>query len=167
MATPLELSTDYPFSPQRFFEVYFDRGFTDHLNANLDVEMRIEILHDKPETYLRTVRTVPHIDLPGFAKKVLGGKKGFSYLETSKHDKGSDLISWNILPSVIPDKFSMGGVTRVVPTPNGCTRFVEASVEIKIFALGPRLEETIVKAVRDSFIKGQALMVDYEKNNRP
>jgi len=167
MATPLHVSHDYPFSPERFIAVYFDRGFTAWLDQHLDVSMSVDVLEDKPTTILRTVRTVPNMDLPAFARAIFGGKKGFSYLETATHTKGTRSIAWSILPSVIPDKFSMTGVTRIEPLGDGgCRRIVDASLEIKVFAIGPRLEETVVKSVSDSYTKGHSLMVDYEKATR-
>lgn len=164
MTQLIELVHEFPFPAERWLDIFFSQGFIDHLNANLNVTMTLEVLENKADTRLRTVRTRPHVELPGFAARVLGGDRGFSFLETSVHTRGTNLIQFSILPSVMTDKFTMAGTMRVDPlAPERCRRTMKADLSIGVFAVGGRIEEFIARTLRENYDKGYKVMIDYER----
>ncbi len=167
MTQLIEITHEFPFSAERWLDLYFSRGFIEHLDAHLPARMKLEILEDKPDTRLRTVRTHPQVELPGFAAAITGGKT-LSFLETSVLKKGTNKIEFSVVPNIIPEKFIIsGGATVEALTPTTCRRTMRTELTIKVFAVGARLEEFIARSLRESYAKGHGAMIDYERISRP
>jgi hypothetical protein len=168
MAHPLEIAGDFPFSVERYIEVYFDPGFIDYLRENLDVdEYRVELLETRGNKMARTLKVAPRLELPWIVAKALGSKR-ISYLETSLHHRGTRVIAWNVLTSVLPEKISVAGETVLEPTPNGgCSRSMKGEIAVRFRTVGPRVEEKIVESIKNGYVSGAGLMIDYELKSRP
>ena len=81
--TPLELCHEFPFSSNRYIEIFFDRDFVHYLRDHLDQvdEYHLEILERTEDRNLRTIKVAPRVELPKTVRRLLGRKR-ISWLET-------------------------------------------------------------------------------------
>ena len=120
----------------------FQTEFMRRLNAEALKVQSYESLERKIEAprWSMKNRITPQDNMPGFIKKLIGG--GFHYEETVTHQKGSDTVTGNMVPSVMRDKLKMNYTMRVRPDgDNACRRSMEWEVEVKIFGVGGQIEK--------------------------
>lgn len=126
----------------RLIELTFSADFMHRMNIEA---MKVQV-YDSLErnlegsTWTMRNRITPQDNMPGFLKKLIGG--GFHYEETVTHQKGSDTVTGNMVPSVMRDKLKMNYTMRVRPDgDNACRRSMEWEVEVKIFGVGGQIEK--------------------------
>ena len=126
----------------RLIELTFSADFMHRMNIEA---MKVQV-YDSLErnlegsTWTMRNRITPQDNMPGFLKKLIGG--GFNYEETVTHQKGSDTVTGNMVPSVMRDKLKMNYTMRVRPDgDNACRRSMEWEVEVKIFGVGGQIEK--------------------------
>ncbi|HRI49534.1 MAG TPA: DUF2505 domain-containing protein [Pseudomonadota bacterium] len=126
----------------RLIELTFSADFMHRMNIEA---MKVQV-YDSLErnvegnTWTMRNRITPQDNMPGFLKKLIGG--GFHYEETVTHQKGSDTVTGNMVPSVMRDKLKMNYTMRIRPDgDNACRRSMEWEVEVKIFGVGGQIEK--------------------------
>lgn len=169
MTVRLDFSHEFPFSADTYVELFFSRGLIDHLKEvlpNMD-EYRLELLERTDERLLRTVKVAPQVELPRPVRLILGRKKRLAWLETTSHEIGTQVMTWNLLTSVVPEKVSIGG-TYVLEDlgPNLCKRTVLGEVEVRARGVGGLIEDLIAKQMEKSFGSGREHMIAYEASRR-
>jgi hypothetical protein len=169
VAVRLDFSHEFPFSADRYVELFFDAGLVDYLRAELkDMhEYRVEILERTPTRYLRTLKVAPRIELPGKLGAILGRKKRIAWLETTSHAVGTPTLDWNILTSLLTEKIQIGG-TYVLEDlgPNLCRRAVLGEINVRYMGVGHLVEDHIAGQMEKSFSMGREHMIAYDAANR-
>lgn len=126
----------------RFLELTFNPEFLRRMNIEGMKIQAYESLERSVDGSVWTMknRITPQDNMPGFLKKLIGG--GFYYEESISHQKGSDTVTSNMVPSVMRDKLRMGYTMRVrADGESACRRSMEWEVEVKIFGVGGQIEK--------------------------
>jgi hypothetical protein len=155
----LSLHHEIHCSLERFWELFFDPGFTRELIvdglgfASCDVE---PVVDDGPWKK-RTMRVVPKIDVPAAVAKLLGPKLG--YTEHGKLDTRTREWSYEIVLSVLSDRIRMGGKVRVdAAGERRCMRHSDLWVDVRILGLGGLVERAAEKNMRDGWERSSVWM---------
>lgn len=169
MSVRLDFSHEFPFSADRYVDLFFSRGLVDYLRTELQDmdEYRIEILERTPERSLRTLKVAPRIELPGLLRAMLGRKRRVAWLETTSHQAGTRVLDWNILTSVLTEKVRIGG-TYVLEDmgPDLCRRTVLGEIEVRALGIGHRVEAHILGQMEKTFATGREHMIAYDALSR-
>jgi hypothetical protein len=163
-----ELSHEFPFSVDRYIDLFFDRAFVEYLSESLDNmdEYRLEILERTPSTNLRTVRVAPRVELPRAVRTLLRGKR-IAWLETTSHRVGGRTLEWTILTSVLTEKVRIGG-TYVLEGLGAerCRRTVLGEIQVRAYGLAGTIEERIARQMEASYGSGRLRMIAYADQER-
>lgn len=104
------------------------------------------------ETF-KKVSVTPKLEVPGAVQKVLGSN--FAYVEETRFDKKSGVMTFKVTPSTMADKMFTSGTLRMQSLgEHRCRRTIEVVVEAKVMLVGSLLESTAEKNVRDGYDKG-------------
>ncbi|HRI11147.1 MAG TPA: DUF2505 domain-containing protein [Nannocystaceae bacterium] len=145
-------------TPERFWEVFFDKEF----NRSLYVEgLKFSDFTVVEQTagpdVRRKVKGTPKVELPGAIAKLVGDK--FGYEEEGTFNAAKKEWRWKMRPSVMADKMRMEGVLRVEAAGAGkCRRIAEMEVEAKVFGIGGMVESTSEKEMRAGWDGSAAYM---------
>lgn len=169
MAVRLDFHHDFPFSADRYVDLFFDAGLVDYLRDQLtDMdEYRVEILERTDTRNLRTLKVAPRVELPRAIKAMLGRKRRVAWLETTSHEVGARTLNWNILTSVLTEKIKIGGTYILEDLgPAQCRRTVLGEIKVSYMGLGMMVEDHIAGQMEKSFSMGREHMIAYDAANR-
>lgn len=162
MPLKVEISHEFPFGVESYLEIFFDPAFADFVRERASVEeYRVESL-ERSETHIaRTVKVVPKVELPGWMRRVLRSGR-IAYLETMSHRIGSDQIRQTILSSVLPERIHIGAlITLEALGPDRCRRRGEVDISVKIYGVGPRVEEQLAETFKKGYDEGLGHMTGF------
>ena len=101
--------------------------------------------------------------MPAPVKKVLGGDT-LAYTEEGTFDKKTKRYTFKVIPSMLPDKTKVSGELWVEKLGDKkIARFTKISVEVKVFAIGGKIEDSILSDLKTSYDKGTAFTNEYIK----
>jgi len=140
-------------TPERFWQLFFDRDFNEKLFAALEFpEWKLLDQRDEEKEIVRIVKATPKMEAPGPVAKVLGSS--FGYTEESRFDKATKTQRFVIKPTTMADKLRNEGTVRCEPVGEGrCRRVVEVLAEAKIFGVGGMIESSLEKSFRTGWQK--------------
>ncbi len=169
MAVRLDFHHDFPFSADRYVELFFDAGLVDYLREQMtDMdEYRVEILERTSTSNLRTLKVAPRVELPRTLRAMLGRKRRVAWLETTAHKVGTRVLEWQILTSVLTEKIQIGG-TYVLEDlgPDLCRRTVLGNITVSAMGVGHLVEDHISGQLEKGFSTGRGHMIAYDAANR-
>ena len=144
-------------SPAVFWKLFFDPAFTAALVREAIKVDDIKILKfEETEREIHRVTTGrPKINAPAAIQKVIGDN--FSYTETGRFDRATQIWHWKIALSTFTDKTRNEGTFRLEPLgPDRVRRIGEAVVEAKIFGMGGMMESGMEKQMHEGWAAGAA-----------
>ena len=104
----------------------------------------------------------PTGNMPGVVKKVIGDS--LKYVEDGTFDKKTKRYTFKVTPSVLTDKTKVAGEMWVEKLGDKkIARFTKISVEVKVFAIGGKIEDSILSDLKTSYDKGTAFTNEYIK----
>lgn len=163
MSRPLRVVGDFPFPPERYFEIFFDQAFIEFLQGELDLaQYRLDLLETAGDVWTRKVLVEPRMNLPWIMRKTLGASS-ISYIETCRWTTGSETLEWEIVTNVLPDKIKINGATVLTHSTTGCSRQVDGAVSVAVPGIGPKMEAKVVNKISDSYESGARLMARYSR----
>lgn len=114
----------------------------------------------------RLVHVEPPLgNLPGPLKKLAGER--FSYTENGTFDKKAGRYTFSITPSTMADKAKIVGYTRIEKlSEKKIARHCHLSVDVKVFMVGPLIEEKVAGDFRHSYDKSAVYLNAYVKEHR-
>lgn len=142
------LSHEIHCTPERFWQVFFDRDFNNWLFRDALGFNEFNVIEQSAGPAItRKVKGSPKVDLPGPIRKILGDR--FGYEEEGRFDPATQRWSWKMKPSAMADKMKMEGVVRCEAAgPGKCRRVADITIEAKIFGVGGMIEKTSEKELR-------------------
>lgn len=168
MALTLDVSHEFPFSAQRYLEIFLDPAFATYVkeHSKLDV-YDVERQETVGGVLKRTVLVVPRAELPGWMSKLLGGRQ-LAYREHMTHAEGSDRLQMEMVPTVLADKLSIKGEVKLEALgAERCRRSARITVKASILGLGSKLEEKIGENARSGYDKGHTNMIAFHRLSHP
>lgn len=102
---------------------------------------------------VRRHRVAGRGELPPVVARALGNPRLTYELVEEFEDKALQM-TWEVIPSMIPEKVKAVGSYEVTATPDGCERLVKGEISVAIPLLGGKIERAI----------GEELQSSYEKN---
>ena len=151
----VHISHDVNCSPAMFWKLFFDPAFTAALvtEAIKVDEFKILKFEENDREIHRVTTGRPRINAPAAIQKVIGNN--FSYTETGRFDRATQIWHWKIALSTFTDKTRNEGTIRLEPLgPDRTRRIGEAVVEAKIFAMGGMMESGMEKQMQEGWAAG-------------
>lgn len=140
----------YPCSPARFWEMYWDEGFDAELQAGATVDREVVSETRDGGKLVRRLRFVPHQELPSAVAAVVGSPK-LTYEQLNTFDEAAGRMTWEVLPSFLPGKFSASGTLTVVPKGSGCEMQVDGEINVRVMFIGGQVEKQVVSQIEDGY----------------
>ena len=142
-------------TPARFWEMYWSDSFDALLMKDATVDR--EVLEERNEggQVVRRVRFTPHQDLPAAAAGLLGAKK-LVYEQENRYDPVRGVLTWRVVPTILPGKLEAKGQFSGVPKGVGCEQIVEGDISVNVFMVGAKIEAAVVAEVEKSYLKTAA-----------
>ncbi len=150
---------DFDLTPARFWQLFFDPGFTremllDGLGFGVcDIDPVIEAGGKRS----RIMRVQPKLDLPAAVAKLLGPKLG--YTEHGRQDVATGEWSYEISMSVLTERIRIGGrMTVEALGAERCRRTSHLWNEVRILGVGGLVEKAAERNMRDGWEKAATWM---------
>lgn len=145
-------------TPERFWEIFFDKEFNHWLYLDGMHFTKYETVRQSAGPDIeRVVRGEPKVDLPRPVRKILGDN--FGYEETGNFDAATKMWRWKMRPGTMADKMRMEGTVRIEDAGSGkCRRIAEITIEAKIFGIGKMIEKTTEKEMTTGWNDSASLM---------
>ena len=151
----IHLSHEIHCSPAVFWKLYFDPEFTAALlrEAIKVDDFKILKFEENEREIVRISTGRPRINAPAAVQKIIGDN--FSYTETGRLDRQTQIWHWNIALSTFTEKTRNEGTMRVESIgPNRIRRTGDAIVEAKIFGMGGMMESGMEKQMHEGWTAG-------------
>ena len=151
----IHLSHEIHCSPAVFWKLYFDPEFTAALlrEAIKVDDFKILKFEENEREIVRVSTGRPRINAPAAVQKIIGDN--FSYTETGRLDRATQIWHWNIALSSFTEKTRNEGTMRVESIgPNRIRRTGDAIVEAKIFGMGGMMESGMEKQMHEGWTAG-------------
>jgi len=151
----IHLAHEIHCSPAVFWKLYFDPVFTAALlrEAIKVDDFKVLKFEENEREIVRVTSGRPRINAPAAVQKVIGDN--FSYTETGRLDRATQLWHWKIALSTFTDKTRNEGTMRVESIGQGrIRRLGDAVVEAKIFGMGGMVESGMEKQMQEGWAAG-------------
>jgi hypothetical protein len=114
---------------------------------------------------LRVIDVEPYLGpLPAPAKKLLGDKIG--YQEEGRLDRKKNRYDFKIIPGKLQDKIFVSGAQFTESLgENRCRRIFEATIEIRVFAVGSLIERHVAQDLKKSYDVGATFTQGYMREH--
>lgn len=155
-------------TPDEFWNLFWDPAYDAALQAKSGNEVKRELLEEKEVAGKRHIRYrfTPKKTLPG-PIAALAGTDRLIYEQENMFDRASGLLTWKVLPTVVPDKVTAEGTFRVTPrAAGGCERVVDGTIEVRVKFIGGKIEEAIVNDVKGAYETATTVMNDLIRANK-
>jgi hypothetical protein len=155
----LALTSEFSVEPPAVWAVFYSEEFEALLAQ--ESGMVKTILEDCEEGGIRDcrIRVERRRPLPTFVAKALRTER-LTYVQSERFDRAASVLSWTVEIPALGDRVSVGGTTRIDPTPSGSRRVLRGDVAIKLPVIGRKLE----KAVAEDFQKTAARAVELARS---
>ena len=130
--------------------MYWDDAFDAALSAEATVTREVLSTRDEGNVQVRRLRFTPHKELPGPIAKLIGSKK-LVYEQENRWDRDKGVMSWEVIPTVLPGKLSASGTFAILPDDYGCEQVVEGEITVNVRFIGGQIEKAIVDDVVKSY----------------
>lgn len=163
MTERLRIEHEFECSEKGFWETFLNREYNHEMFRQHMKFPRWELstFDMRDEEVVRVVEVEPYVGpLPGPVKKVLGEKVG--YQEQGRLDRVNNRYDFKIVPGKLKDKILVSGAQYTKSRGESrCVRIFEATVEIKIFAIGSIIEKQLLQDLKRSYDVGAQFTQDY------
>ena len=146
----IEVRHRFDCTPERYWEMYWHPEFDQMLNKRSTVTREVVDENDDGTVLYRRLRFTPDRELPRAASRILGSTK-LVYEQDNYLDRARGVMTWEVLPSVLPGKVNAKGSFAVSAVPGGCELAVVGEVQVKLRFIGGMVEQTIVDSVKQSY----------------
>jgi hypothetical protein len=139
-------------TPARFWEMYWSDSFDQLLMRDATVDR--EVLEERQENgqTVRRVRFTPHADLPAAAASIVGAKK-LVYEQENRFDPAKGVLTWRVVPTILPGKLDAKGKFSVSAKGSGCEQVVDGDITVNVFLVGAKIEAAVIAEVEKSYVK--------------
>ncbi len=109
-------------------------------------------LHDTETAIVRRAFGIPKLNLPAAVSKLLGAN--FGYTEEGTFNKATEVWTFKMIPSTLPDKLRHDGTMRLEEMgPAKVRRVVELELDARIFGIAGLIESAFEKQLREIWDK--------------
>ncbi|HTJ85062.1 MAG TPA: DUF2505 family protein [Polyangiaceae bacterium] len=138
---------------ETFWKLFLDKEFNEALyrGALEFPEWNVEEQTETEHEIKRRTKGRPKLkNIPGPVAKILGDS--FGYVETGAMDKAKKVWKYKLTPSTMAEKIKQEGTLRIEKAGDKkVKRFVELTIEAKVFGIGGMLESTTEKQLREGW----------------
>lgn len=151
----LQVRHTFACTPDEFWTMFWDPSYDARLHKlaqGKGAEVTREVLSEREEGGKRYIRYrfTPKKTLPPAIAAVAGTDR-LVYEQDNVFDRASSVLTWRVIPALLPDKITAQGTFRVVPSGAGCERLVDGQIEVRITFIGGRVEQAIVNDVTGAY----------------
>lgn len=166
----LQVSHTFACTPDEFWKIFWDPSYDARLSKLAESKgngVVREVLSDREEGGKRFLRYrfTPKKTLPAAIAAVAGTDR-LVYEQENVFDRASGLLTWRVLPALVPDKVTAQGTFRVLPKGEGCERVVDGTIEVRVTFIGGRIEQAIVTDVTAAYEAATAVMNELIRESR-
>lgn len=167
MTERLRIEHDFECSEKGFWDTFLKSEynyemFREHMKFIRWDLRKFEVSDDEA---LRVVDVEPYLGpLPAPAKKILGEKIG--YQEDGRLDRLKNRYDFKIVPGTLRDKIFVSGAQFTQSQgEHRCRRIFEATIDIRVFAVGSLIERHIAQDLTRSYDVGARFTQDYMRRH--
>lgn len=141
-------------SPDEFWVLYFDEGFTERLHLEGLGSTSVEVIAQSetvggPGAFTRQIRYGQQPDMPGPVRKLFGDEVVTT--EDGSFDPATGVWSFTLVPGTMADKTKLSGTMTLTDNGDGTSdQEFTLDAKVKIFGIGPVVEKFIEKQAKDS-----------------
>ena len=139
-------------TPETFWKMYWDDAFDEMLRRDATVERELVWERSEGTVSARRLRFTPDKELPRPVAKLIGAQK-LIYEQENRFDASQGTMTWEVIPTFLPGKFSASGTFHVRPTPAGCERIVDGNIGVNVRFIGGQIEKAVVAEILESYEK--------------
>ena len=114
--------------------------------------MHREVLWMREEGPMKVYRVkfIPNADLPAPIAKIAGTTK-LVYEQENRLNTETNVMEWQVFPSVVKDKVTAKGTMTMRRVANGVERVVDGEVTVRVPLVGKKIEKAILGSVTSSY----------------
>ncbi len=152
----LTIRNTFPCDPATLWAIFDDPEFDRRLEAESGVRRELVGTTHEGAVVVRTLRCFSKKELPGFMATALGSKH-LSYDQVSRFYADRNELHWDVVPTVMKDRVTARGITRVIPGSGECERFIDGTIEVRIPLVGGRIEAKLMEEIKSSYDRAAAI----------
>jgi hypothetical protein len=155
----LSIRNTFPCDPATLWAIFDDPEFDRRLEDQSGVKRELIGTRAEGPVQVRTLRCMSKKELPGFMATALGSKH-LSYDQVSRFYADRNELHWEVIPTLMKDRVTARGVTRVIPGNGECERVIEGTIEVRVPLVGGRIEAKLLEEIQASYERAAAIAND-------
>jgi len=156
----LFVRTAFECDPETLWALFNDDAeFNERLEAASGVCREVVERHDEGDVQVWRLRCASKKELPKFMAKALGAKH-LTYDQVSRFDRARNELQWDVVPTLLSDRVTATGVTRLIPGDGECERVIDGEITVRIPLIGGRIEKKLVEEIQGSYEKAAQIAAD-------
>lgn len=151
---------DFDIDAEGFWKMFFSDEYEQALWKQLKLR-NPTILERKDEgnTYRRSVRLEPEMEVPAWASSVISNT---GYIEHDVFHRDRNSMDVRIEPLMMKDRMQFTGVFKVTSLgPGRCRREFSADIKINVMLIGGKMEKFMVDRMRDGYDSAAVMTRDF------
>jgi hypothetical protein len=153
----LSIRNTFPCDAETLWHIFNeDPEFDRRLEEQSGVSRVVTDRRDEGGVRTWRLRCTSKKELPGFMASALGAKH-LVYDQTSRFDPARNELVWEVLPTLLSERVTAKGTTRVIPGDGECTRIVEGEISVRLPLVGGRIEKKLMEEIEASYVRAAAI----------
>lgn len=136
-----------------------DAEFDRRLEAESGVIREVTEQREEGSRRIWKLRCTSKKELPGFMATALGSKH-LTYDQVSTFDPERNTLHWEVVPTLLSDRVTAKGVTRVYDHGGECERVIEGEISVRVPLVGGRIEKKLLEEIEASYVRAAAIAND-------
>jgi hypothetical protein len=79
------------------------------------------------------------------------GSKHLEYNQTSRFNRATNVLEWNVVPTVMADRVTAKGRTEVTVQGGQCLRVINGEIKVKVPLIGGRIEKKLMEEIGSGY----------------
>ena len=75
------------------------------------------------------------------------------YEQENHWHRSDSIMSWKVLPTVLPGRVTAEGTFEVTPMGDGCVQVIRGDITVKVRFVGGQVEKAVVDQVEKAYVK--------------
>ncbi len=146
----LSIRNTFSCDPATLWEVFDSPEFDARLEAESGVVRELLSESMDGDIEVRVLRCISKKELPGFMAKAMGSKH-LEYNQTSRFNPATNVLEWNVVPTVMAERVTAKGRTEVTVTGDQCLRVINGEIRVRLPLIGGRIEKKLMEEIGSGY----------------
>lgn len=146
----LSIRNTFNCDPATLWEVFDSPEFNERLEAESGVRRDVVSDSKDGDIEVRVLRCISKKELPGFMAKAMGSKH-LEYNQTSRFNPSTNVLEWNVVPTVMAERVTAKGRTEVTQNGDQCLRVINGEIKVRLPLVGGRIEKKLMEEIGSGY----------------